>query len=149
MHNTLLQYCYILSALRVPNPLRPSILAISPTYLRIIIILDSISGKLRNIRRLWSLLIKFISVTRISCNLSISLFMSTLSKKIWVNTVKLLTQSGGNPLISKKNLKMILCLYFFFTGASEDSFIMTVNKYDFKIRHSGNAVYQVAFILLG
>ena len=42
----------------MPEPLSPITLAISLTYLRILLILDFKSGLLRNTRRLWSLLNK-------------------------------------------------------------------------------------------
>ena len=39
-----------------------------------------------------------------------------LFNRIWVITVILSTQSGGNPLISRKSLEMIICLWFFPIG---------------------------------
>ena len=116
LQNYLLWYWYMLSNLRATKPLILYTSAISLTYLRSILILDSISVQLRNIRRLNSLLINFIFLMRISCNTRSSFPMGPLFKRLWVNTVTLLHQSGGNPLILKKSLKMIICLWIFLLG---------------------------------
>ena len=91
----------------------PSTSDISLTCLVILLILDSISGEIINIRRLNSLLRNFIFVTSISYNLRSSLPIGPMLERLWVNTVTLLPQSGGNPLISKKRFKIILCLWIF------------------------------------
>ena len=70
--------------------LNSSIFDISLTYVRILLILDSISGQLINIRRVNSLLRNFIFVTRLSCDLRSSLHIGYLLKRIWVNNISLL-----------------------------------------------------------
>ena len=112
LQNSVLQYWYMMSNLRLPQPWSPTISYISLTYLIILLILYFISGKLRNIRSLKSLLRNFIFWTRMSFNLRISSPMGPLFQRIWVNTVILIPQSVGNPLIPKKSLKMRICLWF-------------------------------------
>ena len=83
---------------------------------RILIILYYIYEKLRNIRRLRSLLRNLMCVTRITCDLSRSLPMGNLFQRLWVNTATLLAQSGGKLLTSRKILKMRRCLWGFTLG---------------------------------
>ena len=56
--------------------------AISFVYLRILIILDFISGRLRSTRRLWILLRNLYCVTKASCKIMISLTMVSLFNNI-------------------------------------------------------------------
>ena len=116
LQNDVLKYLYMLRDLRVNGTLIPRTSATSIKYFRILLILYSISRKLRNIKRLKSLLRNLIFATRMSWNLRSSLTMGPLFKRLWVNTVTLLPQSGGNPLISKKSLKIILFLWMFPLG---------------------------------
>ena len=104
-----LKYWYILRALIVPDPLSPSNLDTSLTSLKILMILDSISGKLIIKRKLRGLLRNLLYVARMPCNLRISLPIGPLFKRLYMNTAALLTQSGGNPMIKRKSLKRILC----------------------------------------
>ena len=101
---------YMLRALKLTESIIPSNLDISPAYLRILLILDSISGQLRSTRRLWSLLRIFVCATYMSCNLMRSLPMGPLFKRLCANTTTLLTPNSGNPLIVRIILKM--SLYF-------------------------------------
>ena len=61
--------------------------------------------------------------------------MGPLLKRICVNTTTLLTQSGENPLIPRKSLKMRLFLLRL-SVPIEDPFNKTENRVYFKIRHS-------------
>ena len=90
----------------MPEPLSPITSAISFAYLRIFLILDFISGRLRNTMRLWSVLRNLYCVTETSYKTMISLPMVYLFKNIYQNTATLSTQSSGNPLILRIFLKM-------------------------------------------
>ena len=68
-------------------------------------------GKLISTRRLQSLLINVVCVTRVLCKLRGSLAKSPLFKRIQANSATLLTQSGGNLLNTRKSFKMSLCLH--------------------------------------
>ena len=100
----------MLSALIVPESLITSTSDISFVSLRILMILDSIHGRLRSTRSLFGLLRNFVCVTNISCNLMRELLMVPLFDKICVNIETLFTKSDGNPLIVRKRLKMSLYL---------------------------------------
>ena len=100
-------------ALWLPEPLSSSTLALSFICLIILLILYSIYGEIIKIRGLNSLLINFIIMMRIPCDLSISLPMGPLFKRLCVNTITLLNQIRGNPMVSKKSIKMIICLWMF------------------------------------
>ena len=100
----------MLIILRVLDILISSTLAISLTSLRKILIIDYISEEIRCTTRLWSLLRNFVCATNIAWYLIRLLHIGTLFKRLWVDTVTLLTQSGGNLLIVRYSLKM--SLYF-------------------------------------
>ena len=74
-----------------------------------ILIINSVSGKFRSIRRLKSLLRNFVFVTRMSCDLRNSLHTSPLFNSLRMNGATLLTQSGGNPLIERNGRNTSLC----------------------------------------
>ena len=103
-----LKYWYMLSALIAMDTLIPSTLAISLEYLRIILILHSVSGRSISTMRLRILLRKLLCVMRISCNPKRLLPTSHLFERLRMNTVTLLTQISGNLPIARKNLKMSL-----------------------------------------
>ena len=88
--NDMLKFWWMMISLRVPEALSLFPLDILLIYLRKIMILHSISGQLKNITRLNSLLRNFVFVTRIPCILRKSLLTGPLFKRLWVNTVKLL-----------------------------------------------------------
>ena len=69
----------------------PKHLAISFAYLRIIMILYFISGRLRSTRRLWSLLRNLYCVMKTSYKMMISLTMASLFNNLCENTAALLT----------------------------------------------------------
>ena len=106
----------MLSDLIFPDPLIQSTSAIPITYLRVLLILDYISGKIINIRRLNILLENFVYKTRISCILRSSLLMGPLFNRTWVNILTLFTKISGNPQIPKKCLKMSIYQWIFPLG---------------------------------
>ena len=103
-HIYVLKYWKMLITLRVLYILVLISSYISLASFRIIMVLDFTAGKIKSTIRLRSLLRNYVWVKKISCKLNISLPMGCLFKRLWVNTATLLTQSGGNPLISKKLL---------------------------------------------
>ena len=89
----------------MPYPLSPITSAISFASSRILLILYSVSGKIRSTRLLWSLFRNFVGVTKTSCYLMISLPMASLLNKLCVNTATYFTQSGGKELTLRTFLK--------------------------------------------
>ena len=64
----------------------------------------------QNYKYVMELLRNSVCVTKISCDLMISLPMVTLVNKLFANTTKLLTQSIGNPRMVRKIIR--IRLYF-------------------------------------
>ena len=91
------------SALIFTEPLNLSTLATSLVYLMILIIIDSISGKLINIRRLRILLGSLVFVTSMSCKLRSSLPMVPLFKEVIGKYRNIVDSKQWKPTDIKEN----------------------------------------------
>ena len=103
----------------------------------VILILYFVIGWLISIMGLCSLSGNCVCVTRTIFNLRISFTMSPLSKRLHMINATLLTQKGGNPLTSRKSLKMILCFQIITLWQLKSHQTRLWRKSIFKINHSG------------
>ena len=101
-HIYVMKYWLMQIFLIVLEPLLPINLVISIISLRILLIIDFVSGKFISTRRLWSLLRNFMCVMSMSCNLSISLPISPLFNRFRMNIMSLLTKNWQEPDYSKE-----------------------------------------------
>ena len=73
-----------------------------------------------------------------SCNLRRLLTTGPLFNRLSLNTAILLSEIGGNPLIGRKILKIILFLIKYSTVSIKNPVNKTLNQVYFKTHHCGN-----------